>query len=151
MDEENRLVPVPETQALTETEAETNALAPVALHELSTKLVAALDLIAANIPDLRKPHPSTAKKVRGARTVSREAVVSIVAMVEASATLQRLAVMDTERARGDAVEGRLPRPRRTDRDPPCAGQLHHRGAVGGGGQAGHAGISSRLRPGPGPR
>ena len=98
MDEENQLVPVPETQALTETEAETNTLAPVALNELSTKLVAALDMIAANIPDLRKPHPSTAKKVRGARTVSREAVVSIVAMVEASTTLQRLAVMDTERA-----------------------------------------------------
>jgi hypothetical protein len=71
---------------------------PVALDELTTKVVAALDVIAAIIPDLRKPHPATAKKVRGARTVPREAVVSIIAMVEASETLQNMKVMDTARA-----------------------------------------------------
>lgn len=51
MDEENRLVP-----------AGLTALAPVAIDELATKVVAAIDLIAAIIPDLRTPHPATARR-----------------------------------------------------------------------------------------
>lgn len=96
MDEENRPVPAQVITALTEEDPP--ALVPVAVEELSTKLVAALDIIAALIPDLRTPHPATAGKVRGARTVSREAVLSIVAMVESSAVLQELNLIDTERA-----------------------------------------------------
>jgi hypothetical protein len=96
MDEENRLVPVQLSRALAD--AETNALAPVAIEELATKVVAALDLIAAIIPDLRTPHPATAKKVRGARTVPSEAVLSIVAMVESSRVLQSMNLLDTGRA-----------------------------------------------------
>ena len=79
--------------------AEAAAPVPVAVEELATKVVAALDVIAAIIPDLRKPHPATAKKVRGGRTVSREAVSSILAMVEASPVLQHVIEMNGDRAR----------------------------------------------------
>ena len=96
MDEETRLVPAQVTRALAD--AGTTTLTPVTVAELTTKIVAALDLIAALIPDLRKPHPSTAKRVRGARTVPREAIVAIVAMVESSRVLQKPTFVDTERA-----------------------------------------------------
>ena len=81
------------------------ALATVALDELATKVIAALDVIAAIIPDLRKPHPATRAKVHSGRTVSREAVVSIIAMVESSKALQRMKVMDTGHAR-EVVQSR---------------------------------------------
>jgi len=83
-------------------------------------------MIAAVIPDLRKPHPATAKKVRGARTVPREAVSSIVAVVEAPPVLQNVLPLDIDRAhevlgstdvyrlRG-ACRGRPPPPRTTQR------------------------------------
>lgn len=94
MDEETQLVPVHEVTALTADEA-------------ATKVVAILDMIAALIPDLRTPQPATAKRVRGARTVSREAVTSIIAMVEASPTLQRISTFDTDRAHEilDSMDG----------------------------------------------
>ncbi len=97
MDEENRLVPAQLTRAVAG--AETTALAPVAVDELTTKVVAALNVIAAIIPDLRTPHPPTARKVRGGRTVPRDAVVSIVAMVEASPALQEMNLLNTGHAR----------------------------------------------------
>lgn len=97
MKDETRLVPAQDESALIE--PETTAPVPVAIDELATKLVTALDMLAAIIPDLRKPHPATAKKVRGARTVSRQAVRSIVAMVESSPVLQKMKKMNTERAR----------------------------------------------------
>lgn len=97
MDEQNSLVPIEVTQALTD--ADTAALTPVAVYELATKMVSALDLIASLIPDLRTPHPATAKKVRGGRTVSRDAVASIVAMVESFPLLREMSRLDTERAR----------------------------------------------------
>jgi hypothetical protein len=96
MDDETRLVPAQERTGFTETEA--TALTPVA-RELATKVVAALDMLAAIIPDLRKPHPATARKVRGARTISREAVSSIAAMADASPYLQAIKAMNTDRAR----------------------------------------------------
>lgn len=97
MNDDTRLVPVRDERALTDEEPA--APVPVSVDELATKVVAALDMIAAIIPDLRTPHPATAKQVRGARTVSREAVNSIVAMVEASPRLQNVTKMDTDRAR----------------------------------------------------
>jgi len=97
MDDETRLVPAQDGSALAE--QETTAVAvPVGVDELTTKIIAALDMIAALVPDLRKPHPATAKKVRGARTVPREAVSSIIAMVEASPMLQRILPMKVDRA-----------------------------------------------------
>lgn len=97
MEEETRLVQAQLTRALAG--GETNVPAPVAVDELTTKVVAALEVIAAIIPDLRKPHPATASKVRGGRTVSREAVVSIIAMIESSPVLQELKLLDTDHAR----------------------------------------------------
>lgn len=96
-EDETRLVPAEDESVLTVVER--TAPVPVTVHELATKVVAALDLIAAIIPDLRTPQPATAKKVRGARTVSREAVNSIVAMFEASPVLQRMGTMDLDRLR----------------------------------------------------
>jgi hypothetical protein len=101
MDEETRLVRTQVTSAVANADADTTALAPVTVAEVATKIVAALDVIAALIPDLRTPHPRTARKVRGARTVSREAVASIVAMVESSHALQEMNLLDT--ARGHEV------------------------------------------------
>jgi hypothetical protein len=97
MDEETRLVPAQLTRALTN--EETTTLAPVALDEVSTKIVAAIDLIASLIPDLRTPHPRTANQVRGGRTVPREAVVAIIAMIEASDAIRELNLLDPEHAR----------------------------------------------------
>ncbi len=96
MSAETRLVPAQITRALAD--EETMVLVPVAVAELATKMVAAIDLITALIPDLRKPHPSTKKKVRGARTVPRQAIVAIVAMVEAAPRLLH-GLLDTEHAR----------------------------------------------------
>ena len=97
MKDETRLVPAQNGSALTDVERA--APVPVTIDELDTKLVAALDMIAARVPDLRKPHPATAKKVRAGRTVSRQAVSSIIAMVEASPVLQEMKTMNTEKAR----------------------------------------------------
>jgi hypothetical protein len=94
MDEETRLVPVQFTNALTDA----NALSPVEVAEVATKIVAAFDLIASLVPDLRTPHSSTARKVRGARTVSREVVVSILAMVEAASRVLPPDLVNVERA-----------------------------------------------------
>ena len=96
MNEEDRLAPTRTARAFSQVDI--TALNPVAVYELATSVVAAIDIIAAIIPDLRIPHPATAKKVRGARTVPREAVVSIVAMVEAWPRLLAN-MMDTARAR----------------------------------------------------
>ncbi len=95
MNDETRLVPAEVTSTLA---AETMRFAPVTVEELTTKMIAAIDLIAALIPDLRKPHPATKKRVRGARTVSREAIVAIVAMVESSRLLQSMQLVDVGRA-----------------------------------------------------
>jgi len=97
MKEETRLVPAQVTGALTKGEPAT--LAPVALDEVSTKIVAAVDLIASLIPDLRTPHPSTAKKVRGGRTVPREAVLAVIAMVESSRAIREMNLFDPEHGR----------------------------------------------------
>lgn len=97
MTEETRLVPAHVPHALANVDL--TALTPVAVEELTTTVIAALNVIAAIIPDLRTPHPKTAKKVRGARTVPREAIIAIVAMVESSRVLQSMPLLDTERAR----------------------------------------------------
>jgi hypothetical protein len=97
MNQETRLVPAQVTSALTNGEPAT--LAPVALEEVSTKIVAAIDLIASLIPDLRRPHPSTEKKVRGGRTVPREAVLAIIAMIEAEGAIREMNLLDPEHGR----------------------------------------------------
>lgn len=95
MSEETRLVPAEVTRALADEENRT--VVPVSVAELTTKMVTVLDLVAALIPDLRKPHPATKKKVRGARTVPRDAIVAILAMVESCRVLQQPQLLDTRR------------------------------------------------------
>jgi hypothetical protein len=96
MNEETGIVPVQVTRALADDE--TMTLVPVSVAELTTKMIAAIDLIAALIPDLRKPNPATKKQVRGARTVPRAAIVAIVAMVKSSRAFEKPVLLDPERA-----------------------------------------------------
>lgn len=89
MDAETALVPTVEAEIVP---------VPWVAGELARNIVAALDVIAESIPDLQTPHPSTARRVRGARTVSRDDVISIVAAVEALPQLQALGTLDTHQA-----------------------------------------------------
>ena len=98
MDEETRV----SVQSTSVTAREVTDVAPLAASELAEKIVAALDAIAARIPDLRAPQPETAKRVRSARTVSRDAILAIIDAVEATPQLQRLAKLDPEHAQEEA-------------------------------------------------
>ena len=89
MDTPFHLVPPLESPSPTVTAAE----------RLASEIAEAIDAIAARIPQLEAPHPSTATAVRGARTVSREFIVSMIAAVEAMPELQSVGTFDTEEAR----------------------------------------------------
>lgn len=77
-------------------EGEVPALMPA--EELAANVVKAIDVIAAWLA-LETPHPETAHRVRGARTVSREFVVAMTAAVEALPVLQKLNTFDSGEAR----------------------------------------------------
>jgi hypothetical protein len=68
-------------------------------ERLATEVAEAIEAIAARIPEFDAPHPSTAKRVRGARTVSREFLASMIAAVEATPDLQTAGTFDPEEAR----------------------------------------------------
>ncbi len=87
MDEETQLVA---------REGEVPALMPA--EELAAHVVKAMDVIAEWLA-LETPHPETAHRVRGARTVSREFVVAMTAAVEALPELQNLKTFDCGEAR----------------------------------------------------
>ena len=75
--------------------------------QVAAEIVKVLDLIAERL-ELRTPHPATAKKVRGARTVPREFVLSLLAAAERRPDHPVLRRFDTVRARdvlqtGDAL------------------------------------------------
>lgn len=62
---------------------------------------AVLELLAAireRIPELETPHPKTAGHVRGARTVSKEAIRSMIAAVEQRPELKALNTFDVDEA-----------------------------------------------------
>jgi hypothetical protein len=65
---------------------------------LAAKVSAALDAVAAMIPALEVPHPSTRRRVRGGRTVSKKSIISAIETVKASPVLQKLKVMDVDEA-----------------------------------------------------
>jgi hypothetical protein len=67
--------------------------------QLAMNIVAILDKLAESIPDLRPPNPETARRARGARTVSREFVLSAMAMVEATPALRNMGGFDTQKPR----------------------------------------------------
>jgi hypothetical protein len=58
-----------------------------------------IEAIAARIPGLEAPHTTTRPGVRSARTVSREAVLSMIAAVEDQPVLQALGTFDVDEAR----------------------------------------------------
>lgn len=58
-----------------------------------------IEAIAARIPGLETPHMTTRPGVRSARTVSREAVLSMIAAVEDQRVLQALGTFDVNEAR----------------------------------------------------
>lgn len=82
MDEETRaLVPL-EISAALEVESSAGAVtARTAANQLAAQVSSIMDMIAERMA-LESPHPSTARKVRGARTVPREFVVGLTALVE---------------------------------------------------------------------
>jgi hypothetical protein len=65
---------------------------------LAREIAEAIDAIAARIPGLEAPHPSTARKVRGGRTVSRDFVLSIAGVVESRADLEASGIFNVEKA-----------------------------------------------------
>lgn len=95
MDEDTRLVP---------SERVAPVLTPA--EELAAQIVRAIDIVAARM-ELETPHPATAKRVRSARTVSREFVAAMIAAVEALPELQRLRSFDSAEAR-EVLQGRDP-------------------------------------------
>ena len=92
MADETRLVPI-QGAAVAATPV------PVNVAELEPAVVGALELLAKCIPDLRRPLPETVRKARSGRTVSREAVTAIIAMVESSPRLRQIASLDPAHAR----------------------------------------------------
>jgi hypothetical protein len=67
--------------------------------QLAAGIVAVLDKLAERIPDLRTPDPATSRRARGARTVSREFIASMIAMFQTSARLQALSKFNEAKAR----------------------------------------------------
>jgi hypothetical protein len=57
------------------------------------------EAIAGRIPRLARPHPSTASRVGGARTVSREFIESMIAAVESQPELRAVNTFDVDEAR----------------------------------------------------
>lgn len=102
MDNELRLVPPidePETSIDELAEAVDEPKRTLTASDLLAREIAeAIDAIAARIPGLEAPHPSTARRVRGGRTVSREFVLALAGLVESRADLQASGIFDVEKA-----------------------------------------------------
>ena len=80
MDEESRAIVPLESMAPTEAEASAEpAVRPA--EQLAADVARVMDLIAERLK-LETPHPATASRVRGARTVPREFVISMIAAAE---------------------------------------------------------------------
>jgi hypothetical protein len=97
VDEETRLVVTPDGG--TPAEAEVSAPpAPNEAEQLAAATIAALDVIASRL-QLETPHPKTARRVRGARTVPPEFVASMIASADARHELRSFGTFDPEEAR----------------------------------------------------
>jgi hypothetical protein len=105
VDEETEGVVPLKSSTLAEAEASTIP-AVLPSDQMAMEIIKVLDLIAARL-ELQTPRPSTAKRVRGARTVPREFVLSLLAAAERRPE-SPLGRFDTARARdvlesGDAL------------------------------------------------
>jgi len=56
---------------------------------IAADVLALIEVLSGRIPGLEAPHPSSSGNVRGARTVSREAIISMIGIVETFPELQR--------------------------------------------------------------
>ena len=66
---------------------------------LASEILDAIEAIAGRIAVLQIPHSTTAPHVRGGRTVSNDAIISMIAAVEAEPRLQQLGTFDVDDAR----------------------------------------------------
>jgi hypothetical protein len=73
---------------------------PAALEpeRLAALVINVMDLIAERM-ELESPHPSSAKKVRGARMVTRDFIVDMIAAVETMTDFQSIGTFDAAEAR----------------------------------------------------
>ncbi|HEY0143804.1 MAG TPA: hypothetical protein VGF48_23150 [Thermoanaerobaculia bacterium] len=97
MDEETKAMVPLESDELSEAEA-SRELAVRTPHELTAVAAKVMDLIAKRL-ELETPHPSTARRVRGARFVPREFVLSMMAAAERRPDLYPLGKFDSAKAR----------------------------------------------------
>lgn len=97
MDEETHAIVPLDSSAPSETEA-AQELAVRPPEQLAAEVAKVIDLIAARL-QLEIPHPSTASRVRGARTVPREFVLSMIAAAERRPDLPVLGGFDSAEAR----------------------------------------------------
>src|SRR2546423_12478405 len=70
-----------------------------ASDRLAEEILEAIEAIAARIPRLEAPHTMTAGSVRSGRTVSDDAIISMIGAVEREPQLQTLATFDVDYAR----------------------------------------------------
>jgi hypothetical protein len=97
VDEDSRAIVPLESIAPTEAEASAEpAVRPA--EQLAADVARVMDLIAERLK-LETPHPSTARRVRGARTVPREFVVSMIAAAERRPDFPFLGEFDSAEAR----------------------------------------------------
>jgi hypothetical protein len=97
MDEETNAIVLLESMAPADVKASAEpAVRPA--EQLVAEVTRVMDLIAERL-ELETPHPSTARRVRGARTVPREFVVSMIAAAERRPDLPFLGEFDSAAAR----------------------------------------------------
>jgi hypothetical protein len=97
VDEESRLVVAEDDDPSVEAGG-TSAVARSETELMAAKIIAALDVIASHM-ELETPHPKTARRVRGSRTVPPEFVSSLIASVETVPQFQVFGTFDPEEAR----------------------------------------------------
>jgi hypothetical protein len=94
-EEKRELVPL---EGVPSARAASGSPAPLAATELAAQIVNVMDMIAERM-ELESPHPSTASRVRGGRTVPRQFVLALAAAVESMPELQAFGTFDAAEAR----------------------------------------------------
>jgi hypothetical protein len=97
VDEDTRAIVPLESVAPSEAEASAELVVRPA-EQLVADVAQVMDLIAERL-ELETPHPSTARRVRGARTVPREFVVSMIAAAERRPDFPFIGEFDSAEAR----------------------------------------------------
>jgi hypothetical protein len=96
-DEETRELVISPKEDVTTPDASVPALTEA--EQLAAWVAAVLDGVAARIPDLRAPDPESVRRVRGARTISRDFVASLISMVDTTPAVQALGTFNSDKNR----------------------------------------------------